>query len=191
MADETTKIVGHPEYRSRDEMQNLYFAILDALWRAKGWGPIDLEGDANQERMDEVKPLAEELMGLWGLKAEEAVLAQEQDQAEDRVDVSNGYGALSKRPFIQVHAVGQFRPESARSLAMWLMDAAAVAEDDAMVLRFMESMMPEANVDSAKMMESMRSYREEMRARDYADEADQQTPLTELRARGVRMIRGS
>jgi hypothetical protein len=186
-----TKISDHPDYRSRDELENLYFAVLDTVWRSKDWGRLDPEVPATEERMAEAKAIAEAVMLQWGLKAEEAQLDQASAHTEGEVQVTTGYGALSKRPFVQVYCDGQLRPELARSLAVWLNDAAAVAEQDAILVRWAEERLEVDEERAAALMQDMRGYREQLRGADVSEDGSvDAVPLTELRTRGVRRMGG-
>lgn len=191
MADEMSTPATHPEdWREHDELQNLYFALMDLAWRMKGWGPLAPGEEVADERMAEVRPLVQEVMAMWGLSREERVLADNQDAAENAIEVESGYGALSHRPFVTVRIVGQLRPESARLAALWLMDAAATAEQDAITVDWAEKTLDisggAASRASAHMMRELRRFREASRAKD--GEEEESAPVSELQRAAPRLI---
>jgi hypothetical protein len=177
-------------FRSRDEMENLYFAVFDAVVRARGLG--ELSGGAQDldellgDQKDEVLALVKALMVQWGTTAENGNLDELHKRAEEGVHVSSGFGALTQRPFVNITAEGQFRPEQARQLALEILDAATVAESDGMMLRFVREKLEREDLGE-QMMHTMREFREEFRAQDMAAAPEELRDVAEVR-RGVRAI---
>lgn len=179
-----------PRFRSRDEVQNLWLALVDCIWRVK-WGITIKEGDdMDPAKLEEVKPLLQELIVVWGSKAEAEGIDARSEENVQRATVESGYGVNSKRPFVELNVDGQYRPEAARQIALQILDVATVAEDDALIMRWVQEALPDADeMVAASMMNDLRKFRHSSREADMRmDGAEQLPDVAEVR-RGVRAIR--
>lgn len=155
--------------------QALFTLLATAwLWGKHGDGHTDLVEEEQTECFTAVKALME----LHG-ESVEAVGAAD----ENRMWVSSGYGALTKRPFVALTIEGretQIRPEKARELAHMMYDSAAHAEMDAVLVRFLSERL-EVTPDAAAsiMVDEFRPMAEESRLRDLADHEPGEQPVAE------------
>lgn len=86
------------------------------------------------------------------------------------VNVTSGFGAQKRVPYVQLQ-IGeisiQLEPESARSIAFMLLEAAEAADTDAMVMRVVG---PEDESTAIQLLRLFRQYRVESRQeKDHVD----------------------
>lgn len=183
-------------FRSKDEMQNLYFALFDAIVRAKGLGDladlnkierVDLDELLGDEK-EAIQTLIKELMQVWGVRAENAQLDQDDEQAREGTDIQSGFGAATHRPFVTIKANGQYRPESARQVALQLLDAAAVAETDGTVVAWVEETLDMKGEAAIQMMHDLRKFRVASREDDLSVDAEMAPDVLAIRRGTTRAI---
>lgn len=184
MPEETIRLDDERYFVPKNELRHMHQALLDALWLGRYGERLELSADLDEQKMQAIQGELHELLIMYGQVYEHA----EVDRNEERIAVTSGYGAASGRPYVNVEAVGQIRPTMARQLALWLLEVAVAAEDDAVVMRWMQEQLGLDRQAAGAALIDLRKHREAVRAQDEADPGGDVVDVLAMRA-GVRTIR--
>lgn len=176
-------------------MQAVFYAAFEAYALGRGWDLTDKrpEDVLSSEQMTECGEAAKRVARTWALGIEEGAMDRLQAQAEEGMYVESGFGAMSRRPFVTIGLRKgdepiQARPEAARSFGFQILDCAAGAEQDGVIVSWLEEKLGLGKDEAAHALLDMRKYRERSRAADREQLAEPSATLDGARSRqrGIR-----